>query len=452
MVKTKQLLLAIAGFLLTTAVFGQTVKVSGLVTDASNAPVPGVAILETGTSNGVVTDEQGSYSITVPANATLEISCIGYSTQTIPVSGRTSIDIQLVEDNEFLDEVVVVGYGVQRKSDITGAISSVKANDLENRSATSIVDAMAGKTAGVNIVSTGGSPGESGTMLIRGYSSNNSSYPLYVVDGLRVNSISDLDPNTIESIEVLKDASSAAIYGAEAGNGVIMVTTKKGKSGNSSIMYQMQYTINSLANVPQALSGPEYANWMVINGKYAESDVQHTIDDGLWDGKSTTNWIEEMTENGVSQRHSLSLQGSNDKAMYFASISYTDQNGIVVDDYDTYKRYNGTLNSSYKLRPWIEIGNTTNFMYSETKSVTGGTSLNGPFFEALYWFDPTVSVSYPASKLPGYMQSLLSDGKKLMTDDNGDYYGISYFLVNNPANPWVMLRSREQRNTAFVFP
>jgi TonB-dependent SusC/RagA subfamily outer membrane receptor len=140
-----------------------------------------------------------------------------------------------------------------------------------------VVGAMAGKTAGVSIVSTSGAPGEAGTVLIRGYASNQSSYPLYVIDGLRVNDISNLDPNTIESIEVLKDASSAAIYGAEAGNGVILITTKKGSAGTSNISYEFQYTLNNMVRSPESLNAEEYADWLLLNGKYTQSDINATI-------------------------------------------------------------------------------------------------------------------------------------------------------------------------------
>lgn len=428
----------------------QNITVTGKVTDSAG-PIIGATVMVEGTSNGITTDLDGTYSLSnVPSQGKISVSCIGYNTQTIPVDGRTVIDCVLTENTEMLEETVVIGYGVQKKSDVTGSISSVKSSDLENRSVTSIVDAMAGKTSGVNIISTGGSPGESGTMIIRGYSSNMSSYPLYVVDGLRVSSISDLDPNIIESIEVLKDASSAAIYGAEAGNGVIMVTTKRGENGTSRITYEGQYVINSLTNTPDALNAQEYVDWLLLNGKYTRSEIDATIDAGLWDGKSSTDWVDEMTEHGVSKRHTLSFQGANDKAKYYASIGFTDQDGIVVGDYATFKRVNGTLNTSYKIRPWLEIGDNTNFMYNKIKSVVSGSSLNGSFFSDVYWFDPTVSVTYSPEDLPTYMQNYLNEGKALLKDDDGNYYGVSQLISTNPCNPWVTLRASSKKNKSIM--
>lgn len=424
----------------------QSVTVKGLISDQAG-PVIGATVMVESTTNGASTGVDGTFELSnVPSRANLVVSCIGYITQTIPVEGRTTIDVVLQEDTEMLEETVVVGYGVQKKSDLTGSISSIKSDDFENRSLTSVVDAMAGKIAGVNIISTGGSPGEAGTMIIRGYSSNKSSYPLYVVDGLRVRNIDNLDPNTIESIEVLKDASSAAIYGAEAGNGVIMVTTKKGVQGSTRISYELQYTLNNLARVPEPMNASEYVDWLLLNKKYTQNDIDATIAAGLWDGKSSTDWIDIMTEQGTSKRHTLSVQSANDKATFYTSLGYTDQDGIVIGDYDTFQRINGTLNVTYKVKPWLELGNSTNFSYNSRRSVPGGSSLNGSFFGSVYWYDPTVSPTYSSDKLPTYMQSLLNQGKVLLTDENGDYYGISQLISTNPANPLITLASSENEN------
>ncbi|MBQ8071199.1 MAG: TonB-dependent receptor [Bacteroidales bacterium] len=443
---SEKLFLIGLSIMLTVSAMAQSVRVNGVVYDAGGAPVVGAAVFVEGTTVGAVTDASGTYSLSVSPDAVLEVSCLGYVTQTVSVGGRSRIDITLEEDTMQLDETVVVGYGVQKKSDVTGAISSLKSSDLENRSVTSVVDAMAGKTAGVNIISTGGSPGESGTMIIRGYSSNRSSHPLYVVDGLRVRNINNLDPNTIESIEVLKDASSAAIYGAEAGNGVIMVTTKKGAEGTARISYEGQLVLNDLARVPAALNAKEYVDWLLLNKKYTQNDIDATIQAGLWDGRSSTDWIDVMTERGMSQRHTLSVQAAAGKATFYASLGYTDQNGIVVGDYDTFKRLNATLNVTYKVKPWLELGNSTNFSHSSIQSVAGGGSLNGSFFGAVYWFDPTVRPTYSPNALPTYMQSLLDQGKVILTDDDGNYYGVSQLISTNPGNPLATLKSAKNEN------
>ena len=220
-------------------------------------PMIGVSVLEKGTTNGVITDIDGNYSLSVGQGATMVYSYVGYVTQEKQAVAGV-MDITLKEDNEMLDEVVVVGYGVQKKSSVTGAISQVKAEDIQNRSITRAEEALQGKTAGVQLVSTTSQPGSSPTIRIRGFSSNGTSDPLYVVDGLIVSDLSSIDPNNIKSMEVLKDAASAAIYGAQAGNGVVLITTKSGSKGTSSISYDFQYSISSLARRPKLLNCDEY--------------------------------------------------------------------------------------------------------------------------------------------------------------------------------------------------
>lgn len=200
------------------------VKVSGKITDDSNETMIGVSILEKGTNNGIITDLNGNYSLLVHEGATIVYSYIGYLTQEKKAVAGT-MNITMKENQKVLEEVVVVGYGVQKKSSVTGAISQVKTEDIQNRTISNAQQALQGKTAGVQIIQTSAAPGASPTIRIRGYSSNAASSPLYVVDGIRISDISGIDPNDIASMEVLKDAASAAIYGAEAGNGVVLITT-----------------------------------------------------------------------------------------------------------------------------------------------------------------------------------------------------------------------------------
>lgn len=217
----------------------ENITVTGTVVDVKNVPLAGVAVIQQGTTNGSATGADGKYSITLPKGSVIEFSCIGYNAQTIKAFNAV-VDIVMEEDNLLLEETVVVGYGVQKKSSVTGAISQVKSEDITNRSVTDIAGSLQGKTAGVQIVSSSGAPGAESSIRIRGYSSNSSSDPLYVVDGLRTKNISNIDPSDIESIEVLKDAASAAIYGASAGNGVVLVTTKRAAKGIRRISYDMQ--------------------------------------------------------------------------------------------------------------------------------------------------------------------------------------------------------------------
>ena len=231
----------------------QTVKVTGKVTDNLNEPMIGVSIVEKGTTNGCITDIDGNYTLNVNQGATIIFSYIGYVTQEKQAVAGV-MNIVLKEDSETLDEVVVVGYGVQKKSSVTGAISQVKAEDMQNRTISDASQALQGKTAGVQLITTSAAPGSSPTVRVRGYSSNAASSPLYVVAGI--------DPNDIASMEVLKDAASAAIYGAEAGNGVILISTKKGKAGQGKITYDFQLSTQSIARMPKLLNAEEYVDYM----------------------------------------------------------------------------------------------------------------------------------------------------------------------------------------------
>lgn len=253
----------------------QSITVKGQVLDAkSKEPLIGVSVLEKGTTNGTITDFDGNYVLNVPKGHVLVFSYVGYTTQELPVN-QSSLNVTLKEDTQTLNEVVVVGYGVQKKSSVTGSISQVKAEDMENRSVTTVQSALQGKTSGVQVISSSAAPGEAPTIRVRGFSSNVASDPLYVVDGVRLSDISGIDPNDIASIEVLKDAASAAIYGAEAGNGVILISTKKGKTGQGKVVYDFQYSIQSLGKMPKLMNAEEYATYMVEGDVFEQSKINN---------------------------------------------------------------------------------------------------------------------------------------------------------------------------------
>ena len=240
-------------------------QVKGTVVSANDSePMIGVTILENGSHNGCITDLNGNYSILVESsNATLEASFIGYKSQTVKVSGRNVINFRLEEDTEVLDEVVVVGYGVQRKSDLTGSVASVKADELKGLSTTDAAAALQGKASGVQILNGSGKPGQGASIRVRGYSSNSNNIgPLLIVDGLQVSSIQYLDPSMIESMEVLKDAGATAIYGARANDGVILVTTKRGKSGRAEVNLKAKFGLNYFKNSYEFLDAGDYIYWM----------------------------------------------------------------------------------------------------------------------------------------------------------------------------------------------
>ena len=255
--------------------FAQNRTVSGTVKDSQQIPIIGASVMLVGNTNvGTVTDIDGRFSINVPSGAQLSVSCIGYETIVVPVGDNAVLNLVLREDSEFLEETVVIGYGVQKKSDVTGAIASVKESDLENRTATDLAQALQGKAAGVQIVNSSGAPGSSSSIQIRGYSSNSKTSPLMIVDGLKVSDISYLDPEAIASIEILKDAASAAIYGVEAGNGVVLVTTKSGSSNrdNGRIFYNFQHATQRIAHLPELMGAQDYMDYMVMSNAATTAD------------------------------------------------------------------------------------------------------------------------------------------------------------------------------------
>src|SRR5690554_742882 len=317
----------------------ESVNVSGRVVDELNEPMIGVSVFEKGTTNGVITNMEGNYALSVQKGATIVFSFIGFETQEQIVVSDV-INTVLKEDSETLEEVVVVGYGVQKKSSVTGAISQVKPEDMENRTITNAPAALQGKTAGVQIIQTSAAPGASPTVRVRGYSSNVSSNPLYVVDGIRLTDISGIDPNDIASMEVLKDAASAAIYGAEAGNGVILITTKKGKDGQEKITYDFQWTTQSLAFIPKMLNADQYINYMVESKAFTEDFLLEN-----WDGLTNTRWTDAAFEDSQMQKHSISFTNGGEKGNYYLSLNYLDNNGIVKGDADVYNRLTATINT-----------------------------------------------------------------------------------------------------------
>lgn len=345
--------------------------ISGRITDDLGEPMIGVSVLEKGTSNGVITNMEGNYSLKVKQGAVIVYSYIGYVTQELKaVSERMNITMK--EDTRTLDEVVVVGYGVQKKSDLTGAISSVKAEDIQNRSITRVEEALQGKTAGVQLISTTSQPGASPTIRVRGFSSNGTSDPLYVVDGLIVSDLSAVDPNNIKSMEVLKDAASAAIYGAQAGNGVVLITTKSGSKGTSSISYDFQYSISSLAQRPKLINSQEaLLQKKEQDPTFTDDNIQELITSGTWDGVSTTDWYDVAFNASPSSHHTVNFQGANDKGSFFLSLNNLYDNGILRENKDTYKRLSVMLNADYNIKPWLKVGVTANYAkYTQKSSMT----------------------------------------------------------------------------------
>lgn len=426
-----------------TAIAQELMKVTGLVVDQNAEPLIGVTVKVKGDAkSGTVTGLDGDFSIMVQKGKTLVFSYLGY--QTKEVAAITSkLKINMKEDNKMLDDVVVVGYGVQKKSSVTGAISQVKKEDIENRTITNAKAALQGKTAGVQVISSSSAPGSSPTIRIRGYSSNFSSDPLYVVDGVRLGDISGLDPNDIASMEVLKDAASAAIYGAEAGNGVVLITTKKGAVGSGRITYDFQYTTESLAKMPKLMNAEEYIQYMK-EGKIFTEDYLFKN----WDGKTNTSWVDAIYGKGHMQKHNIAFNGGNQNGNYYLSLTYLDNNGMVKGDNDVYRRMTATINAEYQIKPWLKVGTTNQIEKYNVRSVSESNEYGG-MLTAVLQMDPLTPVTYAPDNLPAHMAKALANGKHLLTDANGNYYGVSAFYAGEQYNPFIMRDNGISRNSGF---
>lgn len=393
----RQVLLAIFCLATTFCAFAQNKTITGVVVDATGESVIGANVLVKGTTNGLITDIDGKFTLNdVPGDAVLQISYIGYQMQEVPLKGQTSIRVVLVEDAEMLDEVVVVGYGVQKKSDVTGAMIRVGSEELNSRPVSNAFEAMQGKAAGVDIVSNE-RPGEIGTINVRGVRSlSASNTPLYVVDGIPLMSnsgIETLNPQDIESIDVLKDASATAIYGSRGANGVILVTTKQGKEGKMTLNYSGTVTIENLQDYSKMMNSAEYIEWrrwayyykepnkyprgdqptkdsdyLIFNGgkdAYAWRNIEKGWAGDTWNGSlvPTTDWGDMVKQTGVTHEHTVSASGGSEKVKGYASIGFLDNEGTVKGQ--SYTRYTAKVSLDVDPTKWFKMGLNINGTYSE---------------------------------------------------------------------------------------
>ena len=408
----------------------QRVTISGQVVDDQNEPMIAVGVVEKGTTNGVITDLDGNYSLTVPAGATVVFSSVGYVTQEVVVTSTSTVNIKLETDNLMIEETVVVGYGVQKKSDVTGAISQVKAEDIANRTITSPEAALQGKTAGVQAYASSARPGATPAIRVRGISSNNDANPLYVVDGRITNSIAGIDPNDIESMEVLKDGASAAIYGAEAGNGVVMITTRRGK-GDGKISYTYQLSSQSLGKTPKVMNSEEFIQFYMEKGSISLNDVY-----GKWDQKTNTDWLGASYGNSFMHHHNLTFQAGTDRGSLYLSGSYLNNDGMFVGDADVYNRVTGMINGSWKFKPWLEVQSNNQVEVYRQRSISEGSDYGSAVLAALQ-LDPMTPAVYEIGREPEFIKDYLEEGKVLLTDEQGRIYGISQFNLSENVNPLV---------------
>ncbi|WP_238480290.1 SusC/RagA family TonB-linked outer membrane protein [Mangrovibacterium lignilyticum] len=423
-------------------------SITGVVTEKStNEPIPGVSVFVKGTTIGTITDLDGNYALEVPADAqTLVFSFVGMTPQELPITGST-INVSLEEEVSLFDEVVVVGYGVQKKKLVTGATVQVDGDALQKRSTTSALQALQGQTSGVQISSTSGQPGEGLKVVVRGQGTIGNSGPLYIVDGVQTGDVSYLNNADIESIDVLKDAASAAIYGSQAANGVILITTKTGQKGESKISFDSYYGLQNVSRKADMLNSKEYAvimNEAAINSGKAPYFTLADIE-GMGEG---TSWIDEMIyDNAVTQNYTLGMTGGSENSVYSMSMSYTGQEGIVggpsVSNYD---RYNLRVNSEHKLYDgFLKVGQHLTMGYIEKNGIGVGdqysNSLRGAFNTSPF--------------LPMY-------------DVNGDYLnntsGVEYYdesgelqvwepWTEGESNPYgsMMLNNQNKNNNQKIF-
>ncbi len=436
---TKLLFFCFSFILFSATSWSQELNVSGTIVDESGLPLPGVSVLLKGSSQGSISDMDGNYTIRVASNGTLVFSYLGYNSVEQAVNGRTKIDVSFKASSQVLDEIVVVGYGTQKKSVVTGSISSVKAKDLENLPITRVEQSLQGRASGLTITTNSGQPGSSSTIRVRGTTSFGNNEPLWVVDGVIVDAggIGFLNQADIESIEVLKDAASQAIYGTRAATGVILITTKKGVEGSLKVTYNGYTGFSKAARKLDLLDVNQYATLRNESSVASGGNVLFPNPASLGKG---TDWQDAIfNDHAKKENHEVSLSGGNAKSTYYVSFGLTDQEGVVTTAISKYKRKNLRLNSTHKISEWVTFGQTLG--YSNEKTIGLGNTNNeygGPLSSAinldpitpLVVTDPAVIAGAPYNQ-PG-----------IIRDAFGNPYGISKDVQQEITNPLAYMQTR----------
>ncbi len=422
------------------SVWAQEIDVSGKVISKSDGlPIPGVSVQIEGTKIGVATDQNGAFRIKVPKpGSVLVFSQIGMETQTFTVNNNQPISIVLTEQTSGLGEVVVVGYGTQKKSIVTGAISQVKASDLENMPVTRVEQSLQGRTSGLTITSSSGQPGEGATLRIRGTTSINNSDALFVVDGVQVGGgIDYLNQADIESIEVLKDAASAAIYGARAANGVIIITTKRGnKNGKMSVNYNTYLGTQAPSRKLDLLNATQFATLyneaqLTANPNIAAPRFPNPSQYGVG-----TDWQAAVFNNSAKiQNHELSISGGNEKSTYYSSFGYFDQDGIVATSNSKYKRFTARFNSDHQITKAIKFGQTIGYTRTNSVGVSTNSEYGSPLGRAINMDPLTPIIETDPAKINASPYST----NPVVRNSQGLPYGISTIAQSEILNPLAAL-------------
>ena len=454
LLKASGILLILIAFFGSFEALAQNRTISGKIVDAHGDPVIGAAVTVVGNSRiGAATDLNGAFTLSVPAGANISVESIGYQSQTFSIGNQSTFNIVLQEDPEMLEETVVIGYGVQRKSDLTGSVASVKSEELMDRSTSDAAAALQGKAAGVQIFNDTGAPGEGSSIRVRGISSNSGSGlgPLLIVDGLKVDNIQYLDPSMIESMEVLKDAASAAIYGAQAGNGVVLITTKNGsKSKDGRIFYNYKLTLSQLGHHAQVMNARQYIDWQQQAGNLASTE--DLIKTGVWDGVTDTNWADVLYGTGHTHSHTIGAQGGNDRGSYFVSLNYLDEDGMARGNTDTYTRFTAQVNADYKIKSWFTVGTNTSIERRKQQKIGEHSEYAGGSAGLLgtLVIDPLTPVYFKSyDELSQHMKDALDAGTQKVygpADHPGWYYAISKILEGDGINP-LIYRDRNQNRS-----
>lgn len=411
---------------LSISMMAQKVPVSGTVSDQTG-PVIGASVIEKGTTNGTMTDNDGHFTLTVSKGAVIEISSIGYKTQEITVGAQTNFTVTLSEDNEFLDEVVVVGYGSMKKSDLAGASVSMKESDLKGSIISSLDQSLQGRAAGVTAVTTSGAPGSSSSIRVRGQATiNANAEPLYVIDGVivqgggntgadfglgdalgngkvsTISPLSTINPADIVSLEILKDASATAIYGAQGANGVVLITTKHGKSGEAKFSYDGMVAMSRQAvrlNMMNLREYAQYYNEMIEEGDFYETNPYYATPSLLGKG---TNWQDEIFRTAWQHQHQLSAQGGSDKVQYYVSGSYMDQQGTIIGS--NFNRFSVRTNLDAQLKKWLKLG------VNATYAITNDNLKLADSNQGLIYYSLTTIPDIPVYDVNGNYSSTIREG------------------------------------------
>ncbi len=426
-------------------------KISGKIVNASGEPLAGVTIGEKNTSNATTTDGGGNFKLTVPGNALLEITHVGYANQEISVSGKTNFQVKLQTAEVTMSDIVVVGYTSQKKSSLTGAISAVNMEDVDKRRVPDVAQLLQGQVAGVQVTQSTGAPGDGINITIRGVGTiGSSSDPLFIVDGLPTTSISFINPADIQSMTVLKDAAAAAIYGARASGGVIVIVTKSGRKGKSSIDINYYSGIQKVANLPTMLNATQYMNKMEEswnNSGYSGTNP-YTADKSRTD-LANIDWLHELFVTGKSQNLQVLASGGSDKVQYLLSGGYYKQNGIVIYNNDQYERLSFRTNVNANVTDRLTIG--TNLQISNTTQDKISSSGDAPGVVRHAFIrppvigvykdpsDPTYSAADPYTDLPFYSQNVNANGGSWNGGANKYEFGsnplaIAYFTNDKRYN------------------